>query len=160
MTDIDHKHLKTILRHIDNVRNSCLLLGERLIDQGEESLGLNLIANGHIHDHSKFYGIEWDLLRDELKESKPEQFLIALAHHQKTNRHHPEAWEDCVRGMPTVYIAEMVCDWKARSNEFATGLRDWVKVKATKRWGFTLQSKEYKTIKRFMDLLLDSEFKS
>jgi len=163
MTEADDKHLRNLLRHIENVSSSCLLLGERLIEQGEDRLGLELISNGHTHDHSKFFGIEWDYLRDKYKNSEDNVekcfFTLAMSQHQKTNLHHPEAWENGVKGMPDVYIAEMVCDWKARSNEFATGLRDWVKDKATKRWKFTVQSKEYKTIKKFVDLLLDPQFK-
>ncbi|SVC81897.1 uncharacterized protein METZ01_LOCUS334751, partial [marine metagenome] len=65
MKDDDDKHLKSLIRHIDNVRASCLLLGERLIENDKDELGLQLIANGHIHDASKFYGIEWEYLRDE-----------------------------------------------------------------------------------------------
>ena len=159
MNDDDAKHLKSLIRHIDNVRASCLLLGERLIENGKDELGLQLIANGHIHDASKFHGIEWEYLRDETKESHPIEFALALKHHQHVNPHHPEYWTNGIKSMPPVYLAEMVCDWKARSNEFATGLRSWIKQRAIKRWNFTVQSKEYKLIKGFVDVLLDSEFK-
>ena len=159
MKDDDAKHLKSLIRHIDNVRASCLLLGERLIENGKDELGLQLIANGYIHDASKFHGIEWEYLRDETKEAHPIEFALALKHHQHVNPHHPEYWTNGIKSMPPVYLAEMVCDWKARSNEFATGLRSWIKQKAIKRWDFTVQSKEYKLIKGFVDVLLDSEFK-
>ena len=39
--------------------------------------------------------------------------------------------------MPEISVAEMVCDWYARAQEFGTGLRDWIvqQQKAdTDRW--------------------------
>ena len=56
-------------------------------------------------------------------------------------------------------IAEMVCDWSARSKERGTDLRVWIKEDATERFGFNLQSKCYKDIKFFVDLLLDPPMK-
>ena len=58
MTPEDERHLKSLLRHVENVRQSCLLLGERIIESGDEKLGIDLISNGQIHDHSKFRGSE------------------------------------------------------------------------------------------------------
>jgi hypothetical protein len=136
-----------------------------MIDRGEKSLGLELISNGYVHDHSKFSGIEWLYLNEESKETCPELFSAALHQHQSTNPHHPEYWQvdddiaSGIKQMPRLYIAEMVCDWKARSNEFGTDLRGWIKEKAAKKWLFTFQSSEYKQIKDIVDLLLDSEFK-
>jgi len=40
-----------------------------------------------------------------------------------------------------------------------TDFRSFIKVAAPKRWGFTTKSKVYRTIKRFVDLLLDPVFK-
>ena len=69
--------------------------------------------------------------------------------------HHPESW-DGIKNMPQVYIAEMVCDWKARSSELGTNLREWINEKATKRWGFTARDKVYRDIDRFVNLLLEA----
>lgn len=45
------------------------------------------------------------------------QFLqgmgIALEHHYKNNRHHPEHFEDGIKGMTLVDLCEMISDWKA-----------------------------------------------
>jgi hypothetical protein len=164
-TEQFEKRLKALTRHVNNVLESCILLGNRLIDNGERSLGLELISNGYTHDHSKFSGAEWLYLNEESKEKTPELFFAALLQHQSTNPHHPEYWQvdsdiaSGIKQMPRLYIAEMVCDWKARSNEFGTDLRGWIKEKATKKWMFTFQSSEYKQIKDMVDLLLDSEFK-
>jgi hypothetical protein len=159
MTESDIKHLKFVVRHIDNVRASCRLLGERLIDVGEYNLGLQLIANGQIHDCSKLHGIEWLYLRPEFFEGENSTLAgVAIQQHINTNFHHPECWYG-IENMPRIYVAEMVIDWSARSNEFGNDLRDWIKDKATKKYKMTVQSKVYKEIKGFVDILLDPKFK-
>lgn len=45
-----------------------------------------------------------------LKEMKP-----ALDHHYKVNRHHPEHFENGIKGMDLVDVIELICDWKAAS---------------------------------------------
>lgn len=155
---IQNKHLKNLIRHIDNVRANCLKLGDILIDSGEQSLGLDLIANGYVHDASKFHGIEWLYLNDDCKISNPELFEAAHKQHVTTNKHHPEAWVDGIQGMDRLHLAELTCDWAARSSEFGSDLRDFLKSKATKRFGMTIQSKTYKEIKDFIDMLLENPF--
>lgn len=157
MTPEDLQHLQAVQRHIANVQQSCLILGERMIDKGEISDGLQLIANAQIHDNSKLQpGIEWKYLRDEAAD---ELFKAAHLQHVNNNPHHPECWPNGIKDMPPVYIAEMVCDWHARSSEFGSALRDWVKEKATKKYNFTFQSPTYKLVKKYLDLLLDPPFK-
>lgn len=159
MTPEDGKHLKSIIRHIQNVRESCLLLGERLIEAGRDELGLRLIANSYAHDQSKFYSIEWLYLRDEIKDTAPDKFQAALKHHRETNPHHPEYWQGGIEAMPEVYVAEMICDWKARANEFGTDLREWIKEHICTVYKLKPRSKQYIAIKKFVDMLLDEEFK-
>lgn len=155
----DQRHLKFLIRHIDNVRQSCMLLGERLIERGDEQLGIALIANGHAHDCSKFYGSEWLYLRADLFDSDRKSLFDACQqHHVMTNPHHPEYWGS-IHKMPTLYIAEMVCDWSARSHEMGNDLREWIREKATKKFNMKVQSKVYKEIKLFVDLLLEPKFK-
>ncbi len=157
--ELFNKRLKFLLRHLDNVRANCLLLGERLIDKGEVDLGLRLIANGYIHDNSKFYGVEWEHLHDDVKEENPDLFLASAKQHISSphNMHHPESW-DGIENMPRLFLAEMVCDWAARSSEFGNDLRDWIKDVATKKFKMTVQSKVYKEIKELVDILLDKKF--
>lgn len=156
-SDVTEKRLKYIVRHITHVQQSCTLLGERLIASDEKAIGHDLIANGFIHDNSKLRGTEWLYLHDEVKDFAPEFFEAALHQHVHTNQHHPECWNG-VTNMPRLYIAEMVCDWHARSSEFGTGLREYVRTTAVKRFGFKTQSKIYRDIKKYMDMLLDTAF--
>ena len=153
------KRRKALLRHIDNVRKNCQILGERLIERGEMQLGHKLIANGLLHDCSKFLGIEWKYLHNEIKENNPKAFENAVYHHTTTNQHHPEYWEGGIAKMPRVYLAELVCDWAARSAEFGNDLREWIKSIATKKFKMTVQSTVYKEIKNLVDLLLNEAFK-
>lgn len=145
--------IESVLEHIQNVQRNCYKLGLRLIKQGEVNLGRMLIANGQIHDNSKFKGIEFDHLfyGDSLLEE-------VVKHHASTNQHHPESW-DGINNMPEVFIAEMVCDCAARSAEFGSDLRNWFTETATKKYGFTMEDKAGKSITRFIDLLLSKKFK-
>lgn len=153
--------LHGLRRHITNVQESAHLLAERLVKRerdGDIVLAHDLVTNAHVHDKSKFDGIEWLYLHDEVKESHPDKFQMAWYQHVHTNAHHPEYWSG-IDNMPEVYIAEMVCDWKARSNEFGSDLRVWIKESATKRFEFSTHGKSYKKIKQFVDLLLDPAFR-
>lgn len=153
--------IRFITRHIRNVEDNCLILGERLISQGEIDLGKQLVAHGFVHDASKFYGIEWESIvpgqSSENLDEKKVKLKLAVSNHNQTNPHHPEYWGSIDR-MPKVYVAEMVCDWKARSEEFGTSLRDWIHDVATKRWKFDRESKTYKEIMFFVDLLCEKPF--
>lgn len=147
------KRIDSLCRHIEGVQKNTLLLGTRLIEDGDEKTGIMLIANGFIHDHSKFYGVEWEYLGKDDSEASQ----LAIRQHQHTNKHHPQYWGG-IHDMPDLYVAEMVCDWKARSNEFGTDLREWIDNEATKTFSFTKREKIYRTIKKYLDLLLDKPF--
>src|ERR1035441_1385151 len=88
--------VRAILRHIRNVHENCLLLGEKLIEKGESLLGRKLIVQGFKHDLSKFLGIEWEQMAPgQNQEQMPTAKLklrLAIAHHNSTNDHHPEFW--------------------------------------------------------------------
>lgn len=159
MNEIEQKRLEILLRHIKNVRENTEILGQRLIEQGEDRLGRELIANGLIHDNSKLYGIEWSYLHQDVKDSEPELFKIAAEQHVKKNLHHAEAWVGGIKEMSRVYVAEMVCDWKARSSEFGDDIWNWVDQKAAKKFGYNKSCKVYKEIKDFLTLLLEEKFK-
>jgi len=154
--------IRAISRHIRNVEDNCLLLGEKLIGKGEVNLGHKLIANGYIHDASKFHGMEWEYMAPGTplaEEGAKLKLKMAVQHHNKTNSHHPEYWGD-IRLMPRLYLAEMACDWKARSEEFGTSLRDWIDEQATKRFAFTKDERVYKEITEFVDLLCPKPFEN
>lgn len=154
--------IRAIARHIRNVEDNCLLLGEKLIERGEIDLGHKLIANGYVHDASKFWGIEWEhmaLGAPTVEEGAKLKLKMAVMHHNRTNEHHPEYWGD-IRLMPRLYLAEMVADWKARSEEFGTSLRDWIDEVATKRFHFMKDERVSKEITEFVDLLCPKPFEN
>ena len=83
----------------------------------------------------------------------------AIFHHQTTNSHHPEYWGK-ISEMPLIHLAEFVCDAHARSVEFGTDLREWIMTKAYVRHEISPKGKVAKSIKYFLDHLLDRPFKS
>lgn len=151
------EHLDDLRRHIDKVREACNLLGERLIKQGRNEIGVGLIARGYKHDVSKFNGIEFQYLHTG-KDVPSEALALAIKHHQSTNDHHPEYWLG-IDNMPRICIYEMVCDWKARSGELGTGLRNWIIEVAIEKYKISLESDAKKHIDTAVNLLLTNNFK-
>lgn len=146
-------------RHVDKVHSAARLLATRLIKNcvdEDEKLGMLLLKGVMEHDMSKLQGIEWPWIHQT---DDKERLIAAIEHHQQVNRHHPEFWGG-VAYMPPVYIAEMVCDWKARSEEKGTNLRDWIKDTALEKYSIPPTGKIARLIKKFVDLLLDAPFKS
>lgn len=62
--------------------------------------------------------------RQSLRDIKP-----ALEHHFAANDHHPEHFENGVRGMSLMAVIEMVCDWRAASERVKQRIDDPEKVK-------------------------------
>src|SRR5208282_4579478 len=154
----DLAKVRAILRHVRNVHEACLLLGERLIERGESQLGRRLITRGFQHDLSKFFGIEWDLMAPCDQTSRPNKKLrMAVSHHNTTNDHHPEFWGS-IHEVPRWAVAEMICDWKSRSEEFGTSLHAYIKENATERWHFSERDPIYRTIMEFVNMLCDKPF--
>ena len=154
--------IRVISRHIRNVEDNCVILAEKLLEQGEIDLARNLVANGMVHDASKFFGIEWEYLSlgNQSEESAKLKMKMAVHHHNSTNRHHPESWPQGIHEMPDVYLCEMVADWKSRSEEFGTDLRNWIEQEATKRYEFAKEDKVYKEIMKYVDLLCPTPFEN
>lgn len=150
------EHLDNLVRHINKVRDACLLLGEKYISQGQSEFGRVVISRGFNHDASKFHGIEWDYLHAG-EDVSPESLKLAIHQHNTTNDHHPEFWGD-IHSMPKVAVAEMVCDWYARAQEFATDLRNWIQTEAVSRFGIEEDSEVYQWINEFLDLLVPKPF--
>lgn len=150
--EISIDKIEMVMNHILNVQTNCYKLGIKLIKKGEFELGRNLICNGQIHDNSKFKGIEFDhLFYDDPLLSE------VIRHHQSINPHHPEYWGS-IHDMPKVYVAEMVCDWYARSCEFGTSFLDWINIKAPGKFSYTEHDKVFITIKEMASLLLNRSF--
>lgn len=160
-SDIDAKYLEHLLRHMENVRENCIVVGKHLIENGEVALGRSVIRNGICHDVSKLDGVEWDIRLFECKKQTKEQkhdLERAIGHHVSTNEHHPEFWNG-IQNMPEVHVIEMVCDWRSRATEFGTDLRDWIESEATKRYKFDKNDKVYDLIYKYVNILLAPIFK-
>lgn len=155
------RKLNNLLRHIRKVQEAMQLLAERLIERGEPYFARKLVARSMIHDRSKFSGIEWEYLvkEDSHQEKEGEKLQMAIHQHVMSNDHHPECW-GTINSMSEEAIAEMVCDWYARSAESASNLREWIKKEALSKYEINSKGKIYKIIKRFVDLLVDSPLKT
>ena len=153
--------LDKIYRHITLVQQNVKLLADRLRERnkaGDEILAWQIMAEGMKHDVSKFNGIERLYLNEETKQKHPDRFKLALEQHQSSNPHHPEFWKNGILDMTNVHLAEMVCDWYARSIEFGTDLRSWVNDVALPKYKIKPNSKKGKIIQTFINLLLDKPF--
>jgi hypothetical protein len=147
--------LDRLIRHKREVLDNCILLAWNVLkeDGHDFDLARRLVAHGFEHDTSKLVTtIEWNHLTDA--DEDDDMLSVAIKEHNESNMHHPESW-DGIKNMPQVYLAEMVCDWKARSSELGTDFVEWINEKATKRWGFTKRDKVYKDIMRFVNLLIE-----
>lgn len=156
--------MNKLLRHVENVREGCILIGTQLIELGEEDNGRKLVANGHAHDHSKFFGIEWDYLNDgawpiaHATEQDEHLFRAAVKQHVTTNPHHPEFWAGGIHEMTRVYLAEMVCDWRARASEQGTCIWEWIKGGAATKFGYTTRGRVYREIQSLLGMILEKKF--
>ena len=152
--------IQSITRHIRNVEDNCFLLGTKFIERGDIELGKQLIANGYIHDSSKFHGIEFEYLSldNPTEESNKLKMKLAIQQHNTTNLHHAEAWVGGIKEMPDVYLAELVCDIKSRSEEFGTSLMEYIDTHGIKRWNITKEDGVYKKMIGFIGLLCEKPF--
>ena len=95
----------------------------------------------------------------EMDENVRKKAHEATFHHIKNHKHHPEFWDDSVSinclnkddrdfpsgkivdgtKMPLTYIATMVADWFAMSEELGTDPREWADKNINIRWAFTNQ---------------------
>ncbi len=150
------QHLDDLVRHIDLVRESTLLLGKRLIEEGRKDFGCILISKGFVHDASKFTGVEWQFLHSG-NDVPRDKLEVAIQQHCHTNPHHSEYWGG-IENVPEIYIAEMVCDWRSRSAEFGTNLREWIRGVAVDKYKIDIEGKQYSWINKFVDKLLQDNF--
>ena len=113
---------KDTMEHIVKVRNYILKIGYEL-----EIRALK-------HDHDKIDNLTEKELFDEytpkLKEctygsDEYKKFLAGLKEgldiHYSNNRHHPEHFENGIKGMNLIDLVEMICDWKAASERHSDG---------------------------------------
>lgn len=157
--------LEKVIRHKDLVLDNAKIIAEHLMDEGGEENELTarmLIAWAYDHDRSKLYSLEWDhLVNYDPKDPKLKE---AINHHLGENPHHPEYWKESVDDpidiseMPEQFIAEMVCDWKARATEFGTCLVEWIDEKATVKYNFVKGDAVYARIMRYVNMICEKAF--
>ena len=109
----NYDSLQDTLNHIDKVAYILELICHKLYERGKK------------HDNSKTKEPEkpiFDEYTPKLKNctynsDEYKKYLgemgIALKHHYKNNRHHPEYFENLITDMTLVDLIEMLCDWKA-----------------------------------------------
>ena len=96
----------------------------------------------------------------QIPEDVKDAIWKATEHHIKNSPHHPEYFQDKNLGllnkndrdgipevaidatlMPDIYVAEMVADWMAMSEELGTSLTGWIDKVVGKRWKFSEKQK-------------------
>lgn len=139
---LDECKLKTI-EHINRVQFYLRFFIDRLTDKGTH------------HDESKLGDIEAPIFAEHteklgnIKFGSPEyheelkQLKVALDHHYKYNRHHPEYFgEDGINGMDLTDILEMLADWMASTERTQNGdIFESIEINA-KRFGINDQLKQ------------------
>jgi hypothetical protein len=147
------KKLDAWQRHVNNYRTAANILARKLIEIGRIRLGLQLIAGNH--DGSKLTSyIEWNYL---FQEENKELLQLAIQEHQSTNPHHLEYWGD-TEHIPRLHLAELVADTFSRSNEFGKDYWDYMKNTFFPEHNIKVNSRTYKIIKEFADLLVEKPF--
>ena len=130
-TDEEKKTNIETWKHINNVELFLSIFCGNLIERGKE------------HDRSKLERPEVEVFTiytpklkgttygsDEYKQYLKEM-KVALDHHYKNNRHHPEHFENGINDMNLLDLIEMFCDWKAATLRHADGdMKESIKINA------------------------------
>lgn len=97
------------------------------------AFAFRLMWRGVIHDLSKFNRAEAPTFARATPRLKNhtygsdaymenlERLDGALEHHYRHNSHHPEHYQDGVRGMNLLDVVEMLCDWRAAASLHSDG---------------------------------------
>lgn len=152
-TDLDvQTHLariEKIYEHIQNVQENCYKLSKELIRDNQSKLARKLLQRGLKHDSSKFTDLEYFGMYSEDDCLK----WASIENHRRNNEHHLE-YHMTPLDMSEVDIAEMACDLKARSSEFGTDIREYVKTYVSER-DISVNSKFYKSIIKYLNYILE-----
>lgn len=116
-------------------------------------------------EHNPYLHVNWKYkMQNEGKKYEPPQEIKekmdeATFHHITTHKHHPDYWDKNVTQealntkdrdkpsgkivdatqMPLSYVASMMADWAAMSEEKGTSLKEWIDKNVNIRWKFTSQ---------------------
>ena len=153
----DRERLDGLLRHINQVRENCQILADKLMEVNEIDLARRLLQLSFTHDNSKFAGIEWQFLTNP-QETNKAGLKYAVEHHQRVNGHHPEYWQRGINDMPLVYRYEMIADIVARSSEMGTSARDFITDTMPKKYNFPKDGEVHKQLIAILDMLCSRPF--
>lgn len=128
---------------------------------------IELVKRGMRHDYDKIHNRTEKALFDEytpkLKgctygsdeyKSYLEGLKEGLKIHYENNRHHPEHFENGIKGMNLIDLLEMICDWKAASERHADG--DVYKSLVINKERFGYSDELYNILKNTVDFLVSS----
>jgi hypothetical protein len=138
------------LEHITNVSSTIDIVLKELLNRAE------------LHDRSKLESFEKPYFdqytlklktmtygSDEYKQCLKE-LSVALDHHYKNNRHHPEHFENGIDGMNLIDLIEMFCDWKAATLRHSDG--DLLKSLEHNKERFGISDQLYNILKNSINL--------
>lgn len=109
------------------------LLHVKKVQELLTEFSIALLKRGIKHDESKFGPIEkeyFDKYTPKLKsctygsdeyKAYLKELKVALDHHYKNNRHHPEYFENGIDGMNLIDLVEMFLDWFAATERHEDG---------------------------------------
>jgi hypothetical protein len=152
----DLEQLDDVLTHIENVRDNAIRVAKHLMEEDEGLFARQLVVRALQHDLDKFFGNAWTYMR---KGAKPSQKLTqAVEGHSALHGHHPQH-HDSIHSMSDLDIAEMACDWAARSKEQGTSIWEWIEGPAMERFGFKKSDPVYSKIAKYTKMIFDPQFK-
>ena len=144
--------LEKIWSHIKNVQNNCYKLSRELVKEDRVDLARKLLQRAGRHDSSKFTDLEYYGMYSDDKLIKE----IAINHHRNVNEHHLD-YHSSPLDMDDLDLAEMACDLKARSSEFGTDIKEYVRSFCESR-NISVNTKFYKSIVKFLNMILEEKF--
>lgn len=155
------EHFNELCNHKKILIDSCRILSIYFLNNGDEESALKLMKRAFIHDISKLSNFEFhaaDAFDSFVKNSNNREYVFSvdekvfLNEHWRNNKHHPEHWDD-VYNMTDIDIAEMVCDWHARSVEFNDDLKKYIEHRQNTRFSFPEDI--YNKILHYADILVN-----
>ncbi len=149
-------HMADLLGHIEMVQKNAKTLAIHLATTGNVEFARHLLQKASIHDNSKFAGIEWEYMHRG-PDTDIRGLQAAIKQHQQTNDHHPEHWGG-LKNMPPVCVAEMVCDWLARSQEMGKSIDEFLGSVAPSRFDFKSAPDQVQQIHKYLKVLLPTKF--
>lgn len=154
------KYLEDTISHKKYFFDSAYKISIYFLENDNEKMALDILRRAFVHDYSKLSSKEFNSflvfedynnsLRDASVLYKKEEEVF-LKEHWKNNKHHPEYWDNPSK-MQEIDIVEMVCDWHARSVEYGTDLKEFVKTRQHNRFQFS--DEMYEKINKYIEILL------